>query len=469
MTVAAAEASAGRLHEVTHEIGLNTDAPEIVLSELTGAIHADLTVGTDVTKVKPLSANEWLCSPGVKLHGSGFIVTPAEAEHLGLGRREGLERHVRPYRNGRDLTARARGVMVIDLYGLEETEVRRCYPEVYQHLFRTVRTDREKQYKKSPTKDAAAYLECWWVFGKPRSELRAALEQLPRYIATVETSKHRVFQFLDASILPDNMLVCIAVSDAHELGVLSWRGNLAWTRMVGATLEDRPRYTKSLCFDPLPFPDASEEQRARIAAIAEELDLTRKEILAEHRDLTLTTLYNLREKLLKGDAFSSKEEDQRMRGRVDILSELHDRLDRVVTQAYGWPFDLSDAEIVERLVALNGERAAEERRGIVHWLRPDYQQKKAGVTAIERPEEQIEVLLPAAHASKPTFPSDPIGQTASVLAALRTGSHLAAEDIAVGYKQGRRLVPRIEATLQALTRLGHVSGRDGRYTLMKAA
>lgn len=42
----------------------------------------------------------------MKLHGSGFIVGPEEAEHLGLGKRDGLEQHIRPYRNGRDLTAR---------------------------------------------------------------------------------------------------------------------------------------------------------------------------------------------------------------------------------------------------------------------------------------------------------------------------------------------------------------------------
>ena len=50
------------------------------------------------------------------MHGAGFIVTPAEAEHLGLGRQPGLERHIRMYRNGRDLTAHPRGVMVIDLF-----------------------------------------------------------------------------------------------------------------------------------------------------------------------------------------------------------------------------------------------------------------------------------------------------------------------------------------------------------------
>ena len=66
-------------------------------------INADLTIGVDVTRANALRANEGLCSPGVKLHGAGFIVTPAQAAQLGLGRRPGLENHIRPYRNGRDL------------------------------------------------------------------------------------------------------------------------------------------------------------------------------------------------------------------------------------------------------------------------------------------------------------------------------------------------------------------------------
>src|SRR5690606_16400731 len=99
-------------------------------------------------------------------------------------------------------------------------------------------------------------------FGEPRKDLRPALVNLPRYIATVETAKHRVFQFLDASILPDNMLVAIGLSDGASLGILASRFHVAWALAQGGTLEDRPRYSKSLCFDPFPFPDASETQKS---------------------------------------------------------------------------------------------------------------------------------------------------------------------------------------------------------------
>ncbi len=68
-----------------------------------------------------------------------------------------------------------------------------------------------------------------------------------------------------------------------------------------------------------------------------------------------------------------KERDIHDRGLVSLLKQLHDDLDAAVSAAYGWPVTLTDAEILTLLVALNAQRAAEEKQGIIHWLRPDYQ------------------------------------------------------------------------------------------------
>ncbi len=81
---------------------------------------------------------------GVKLHGAGFIIAPQKARELGLGIREGLEEHIRPYRNGRDMMGAPRGAMVIDLQGLTEKQVRERYPEAYQHLLLTVKPERDQ-------------------------------------------------------------------------------------------------------------------------------------------------------------------------------------------------------------------------------------------------------------------------------------------------------------------------------------
>ena len=404
----------------------------------------------------------------MKLHGSGFIVTRTQAEFLGLGRRDMLDRHIRPYRHGRDLTSRSRDAWAIDLLGLSEADVRRRFPEVYQHLLTSVKSERDANKR-------ATYRDNWWLFGEPRRELRPALAGLSRYIATVETTKHRVFQFLDASVLPDNMLVCVASADAFHLGVLSSRAHLQWTYancgLIGvARFEAGHRYTKSLIFETFPFPEADEAQRRAIGDLADELDQARKEVLAAHPDLTLTGLYNLRDKLRSGLSLDPLEQEQRTRGRVDLLAELHRRIDRAVADAYGWPADLRDDEITARLLALNAERRMEERRGRVRWLRPDYQQARAGVTSIaasER-EEQMEAAL-ALPVRKTPFPRDAVGQTAAVLEALRGGGTLSAAAIADRFAQGRRVTPRIAATLAALARLGHLATDGAGYRLRRAA
>jgi hypothetical protein len=130
MTVGERGEHQGQLYRVTSEGDASSEGTAVELAERTGRVFADLRIGVDVAGAQPLRANEKLCCHGVKLHGSGFIVSPETAVSLGLGRIKGLEQHIRRYLNGRDLTGRSRNVMVIDLFGLSSDELlrrfRRC-------------------------------------------------------------------------------------------------------------------------------------------------------------------------------------------------------------------------------------------------------------------------------------------------------------------------------------------------------
>ena len=94
---------------------------------------------------------------------------------------------------------------------------------------------------------------------------------------------------------------------------------------------------------------------------------------AAHEDLTLTKLYNVREALREGRPLTEAERDIHDRGLVTLIRQHHDAIDALVAEAYGWPADLSDEQILTRLVALNKERAGEEAKGLIRWLRPEYQ------------------------------------------------------------------------------------------------
>jgi hypothetical protein len=92
----------------------------------------------------------------------------------------------------------------------------------------------------------------------------------------------------------------------------------------------------------------------------------------------MTELYNLRERIAAGEALAEEAQARATAARAYIVHQLHEEIDRAVAEAYGWPAELAPSEIVARLVALNAERRAEEARGHVRWLRPEYQEPRFG-------------------------------------------------------------------------------------------
>ena len=447
---------------MTREQAGDGDGFEVELGEKRGKIFADLRVGANVAGAVPLRANEEISCPGVKLHGSGFIVTREEAAQLGLGRTDGIERHIREYRNGRDLTARPRDVLVIDLFGLSAEEVRSRFPAVYQWVLERVKPERDENKRTS-------YRENWWIHGEPRGKFRPALAGLPRYIATVETSKHRFFQFLDKDILPDNMLVNVALDDAFHLGVLSSRIHVCWALAAGGRLGlgNDPRYNKTRCFETFPFPAATDGQQARIRDLAEQLDTHRKRQQAQHPDLTMTGMYNVLEKLRSGETLTTKEKVTHEQGLVSVLQQIHDDLDAAVFDAYGWAPTLTDEEILERLVALNAERAAEEARGHIRWLRPAFQcpagsrQQSELAVNVQRstPNPERSTAKPARRPWPSTLPE----QMHVLRDALRQQpSPVSAADLARLFNRARP--DRVEELLRTLVTLGQARAtEEGRY------
>ena len=473
MTVAEAGSRDGVLREVAREAGLETDAPEVDLVDRKGRINSDLTVGADVSLAKTLSANTGICHDGVKLHGKGFIITSPEAVHLGLGSVVGLDRHIRRYCNGRDLAQHGRNLMVIDLFGVSSDELRTRFPSVYQHLLVNVKPERDRNNR-------ASYRDLWWVFGEPRKELRPSMAGLSRYIATVDTARHRVFQFIDTNVICDDKCVLICLNDAYYLAILSSRIHVTWSLRTGGWLGvgNDSVYTKTRTFDPFPFPVTDDLKKHRIRGIAEELDATRKRVLAQHPHLTLTGLYNVLEMLRAGTQPTDLDEaDRRIfdDGLVLIIKELHDKLNVAVADAYGWPADLADDDILARLVALNKARVKEEARGKVQWLRPEYQIPRFG--SDKERAEQIEATLitPEATTQKPSFPADDLGQTAAVMAALADAtSGIDATTLAASFKKtggkGKTVEDKVQAVLLALYRMGFVTMDDGRtWRLRRAA
>jgi hypothetical protein len=354
--------------------------------------------------------------------------------------------------------------LVIDLYGLQAEEVRQRFPAVYQWLLERVKPERDA---KGSTKDGAGYAKFWWLHGKPRQEMRRQLAGLPRYIATVETAKHRVFQFLGAEVMPDNKLVVIALQDGLHLGVLSSTLHGVWAASAGSTLEDRPVYVKTTCLETFPFPDLDPagELAGRIRALAEHIDAHRKTQLAGHPDVTLTATYNVLEKLRSGEPLTAKEKLIHEHCLVGVLKSLHDDLDAAVLQAYGWA-DLSlpaDTDtLLVRLVDLNAKRAAEEAAGTVRWLRPEFQQagqgeQRALETGRRGKDDVVEAKPAKAAVAQRPWPSGLTEQIKAVAEVVSgAGQSLDLDGVAAHFAARGRWRDRLPALLDTLVALGRL-------------
>jgi type II restriction/modification system DNA methylase subunit YeeA len=113
--------------------------------------------------------------------------------------------------------------------------------------------------------------ECW-LHERPRVDMRQALERVQRFLGTPTVAKHRLFVWLDGTTVPDHQIIAFALADDYFFGVLHSRAHEIWALRMGTSLEDRPRYTPTTCFETFPFPEPTEERSAEIAEAARRLD-----------------------------------------------------------------------------------------------------------------------------------------------------------------------------------------------------
>ncbi len=148
-------------------------------------------------------------------------------------------------------------------------------------------------------------------------------------------------------------------------------------------------------------------------------------------------------------------------GLVSVLKQLHDELNAAVFAA----------EILERLVARNAERAAEEQRGIIHWLRPDYQTRNAergvrsGQKSLALPEGKPKVRKTprsALRTPKLNWPKTLAECVKAVESALPAAAGpTAPAELAKQFKCARAAA--VLETLQTLVTLGHARQHGGRF------
>ncbi len=374
-------------------------------------INADLTATADRGNARPLSANAALSFIGASMHGPFPVAEDAADEMLHSPNPDGRPNSdvVRPWANGMSITRRETGLWIVDYPPHLSVEDAALYSDPFKHVRTVVKPVRD-------TNRRAMRARNWWLLGDPQKAMREAVAPLPRYAGTARIAKHKLFVWFGLEVLPTDQVVVFARSDDLFFGVMHSRFHELWALHMGTRLETRPRYTPSTCFDTFPFPagvlDAKSDPPGGLGTVAQaakrlnELregwlnppDWTRLEVMEFpgtvggpwHRYIDTATATDAPSlgsyggtsrgactepaerafkvgtvrypRLVARDADCAARLKERTltklyNERPPWLADCHARLDAAVAAAYGWPADMSDEQILERLLALNLSRS----------------------------------------------------------------------------------------------------------------
>jgi len=307
-------------------------------------INANLTHQADVTKARRLKENLGISFMGNTKVGPFEIPESLARQFLAKPNPHGKPNSdvVRPWVNGLDITRRPRRMWIIDFPpGTSEAEAA-LYEAPFEYVKENVKPKRLENRRESRAAK-------WWMHGEACPEMRAALAGLNRYLLTPRVAKHRFFVWLPARTVPDSRVFVFARADDFFFGVLSSHVHEAWSLATSSRhgVGNDPTYNNTTCFETFPFPQPTPQQEVAIAAAAEALNRLREGWLdpapvaglglseTELKKRTLTNLYNQR---------------------PTWLSNAHATLDAAVFDAYGWPDQIDDSEILARLLELNLQR-----------------------------------------------------------------------------------------------------------------
>lgn len=340
----------------------------------TTRIRADLTgFGFDLTQAVRLAQNAGVSFIGTQKNGAFDIEGDLARTWLRAPRNpNGLSDSevIRPWMNGQDVTRRPSGRWIVDFQSKSEPAAALFerpfeYVRVHVRPARLQLRDRQRREK-------------WWQLGRSGDDWRNALRGLQRFIVTPRVAKHRLFVWLPTAVFADCQLVGVARDDETTFGILHSRFHELWALGLGTWLGvgNDPRYTPSTTFETFPFPDgltpnlaavdyADDPRAVAIAGGARRLDELREAWL-NPPDLVVQepeVVAGYPDRILPKDEEAAKLLKKRTltnlyNQRPTWLDMAHRELDAAVAAAYGWPADLSDEQVLERLFALNQERAA---------------------------------------------------------------------------------------------------------------
>ena len=224
----------------------------VTVSSIAADLSAQDTGGsTDLTKVVKLAGNADASFIGTQKNGPFDMPRDVAAGWLALPNPHGKSNAlvVRPWANGLDVTRRPQNRWVVD-FGCDMPMMD---ASLFEAPFAFVQ-QRVKPTRANVRRDF--HRNNWWLYGDARPGLRKALAEVPRFVVTPMVAKHRVFAWMPAIQIPENLCVAIARADDTTFGILHSRFHELWSLRMCTWLGvgNDPRYTPTTCFETFPFP-----------------------------------------------------------------------------------------------------------------------------------------------------------------------------------------------------------------------
>jgi hypothetical protein len=313
-----------------------------------------------------LAANASKSFQGSTVLGMGFVLEPEEAQAL-IAKNPRNKDVLFPYLNGQDLNsnpdqASSRWLINFFDWSLEHAEQ---YPDCMAIVREKVKPQRDEVNRK-------VYREIWWQFAEKQKTLYATIAEMKRVLVIALTSRTVAFEFIKTGIVFSHATIVLTFDSNAIFALLLSTIHTEWAREHGSSMKGDARYTPSDCFETFPFPDTRNPIPDTLSPIGEQYHEHRRQVMLARQE-GLTKTYN---------RFHDPEERAED---IATLRRLHTEMDAAVAAAYGWHdldlehgfhatkqgtrYTISEAarrEVLDRLLALNHERYAEEVAAGLH-------------------------------------------------------------------------------------------------------
>ena len=137
--------------------------------------------------------------------------------------------------------------------------------------------------------------------------------------------------FMGKEVICGNANQLIPNATPYLFGILTSSLHMAWTNIIGGKIKSDPRYSGTIVYNNFPWIEATDEQKDKIAELAQ-------------------TVLDVRKK--REDVGDSLADMYDVKAMPDELRKAHRNLDRAVLKLYGLKTDAEEMDIVRHLLGL---------------------------------------------------------------------------------------------------------------------